>query len=251
MSLRTSMPWLLLASLLALTGAAGDLIKDGGFEGAKKSTSLRRNDKGQDWYESRKDKKAGPKLLLLSTKTVAGNATHKAMIKGHPDLNTYLTQKLAVAQTGRCLLSYDVCVKEILPDDNRSAFCFLGASYDKKGGPNSTAKERFLFLGWENSPTTPGKLNLFAREADKDWTARTVLARDEAPMTWHHVEAAVDVKAGTYKVRVDGGAWSKDLKAVRSPDGTWPKRLSYVSFASWNDGAGTFYVDNVSVTPQP
>jgi len=30
-----------------------------------------------------------------------------------------------------------------------------------------------------------------------------------------------------------------------SPSGKAPKRLTHISFASWNDGAGTFYIDNV------
>ncbi len=253
MKTRNLLPFLfMIAGGLAMLGAAGgDLIKDGGFEHLKKSSALRRDDKGQDWYESRKDGKEGPKLLILSSKAIAGNATRKAMIKAHPDLNTYLTQKLATPQTGRFALSYDVCVKEILPDDNHSAFCFVGASYDRKGGPCSTAKERFLFLGFENSATAPGKLALFSREGDKDWPSRTVLAPELTTMAWHHIEAQVDVKASKYRVRVDGGPWSKDLKAFKATGGTPPKRLTHVCFASWNDGAGTFYIDNVSVVPTP
>jgi len=32
--------------------------------------------------------------------------------------------------------------------------------------------------------------------------------------------------------------------------GKTPDKISHISFASWNDGAGTFYVDNVSVTDE-
>lgn len=233
--------------LALLAGAAGSgLLADGGFDACKKSRDLRRDNKGPDWSETRHDTAKGPKLLVLSTKKVAGNATHKAMVKAHPDLNTYLTQKFALPQTGTFTLSYDICIKEILPDDNHSAFCLVGASYDKKNGPNSTGKERFVFLGWENAKT-PGKINLFAREADKDWVGRTLVAQNLDRMAWHHVEAAIDVKGGTYKVRIGQGAWSKPLKAFKGGTAV-PKKLTHVSFASWNDGAGTFYVDNVKAT---
>jgi hypothetical protein len=234
-------------ALTTLTGAAGiGLLTDGDFEACQTSGDLRRDNKGPDWSETRGDTAKGPKLLLLSTKKVADNVTHKALIKAHPDLNTYLTQKFAAPQLGTFTLAYDICVKEILPDDNHSAFCLVGASYDKKNGPNSTGKERFVFLGWENAKA-PGKINLFAREGNQDWAGRTLVAENLDLMVWHHVEVAVDVKGGTYKVRVGQGAASKPLKAFKGGTAL-PKKLTHVSFASWNDGAGTFYVDNVKAT---
>jgi hypothetical protein len=237
----------LVPALIAFVGAAGTgLLTDGSFEACKKSGDLRRDNKGPDWSETRKDTAKGSELLVLSTKKVADNASHKAMIKAHPDLNTYLTQKFSAPQTGTFTLAYDICVKEILPDDNHSAFCLVGASYDKKNGPNSTGKERFVFLGWENAKN-PGKINLFAREGDKDWAGRTLVAENLGLMAWHHVEIAVDVKGGAYKVRLGQGAWSKPLKAYKGGTSV-PKKLTHVSFASWNDGAGTFYIDNVKAT---
>ncbi len=247
LSCRLAGLFILALALAALAGAAGTgLLADGSFDACKTSGDLRVDNKGPDWSETRDDTEKGPKLLMLSTKKVAGNGTHKAMIKAHPDLNTYLTQSFATPQTATFTLAFDICVKEILPDDNRSAFCLVGASYDKKNGPNSTGKERFVFLGWENAKA-PGKINLFAREADKDWTGRTLVAENLDLMAWHHLEVAVDVKGGSYKVRLGQGTWSKALKAFKGGTAV-PKKLTHVSFASWNDGAGTFYVDNVKAT---
>ncbi|MFH1845637.1 MAG: hypothetical protein ABIF77_20830, partial [bacterium] len=162
-------------SFLAVSAVAGELILDGDFETSTKGSDLRRDAKGQDWYESRKDTGEGRELLKLSTKKVGGNQTHKSMIKAHPELNTYLTQRFAEPQTFFLTVSYDIYIKEILADDNRSAFCFVGGVKDKKGGPTSTGKERFVFLGFENAEEA-GKVNLFVREGDSDWAGRTVVA---------------------------------------------------------------------------
>ena len=107
---------------------------DGGFEAIQKSSELRKDSDGQDWYESRKDRQ-GRKLLMLSTKKIGGNRTHKAMIKAHPELNTYLSHRLTEPQDLVLSATFDIYIREILPDDNRSAFIMLGGLKDKKGGP--------------------------------------------------------------------------------------------------------------------
>jgi len=234
-------------ALAAPASAAGgdELLRDGDFEATADGNALRRDDEGQDWYESRKQSKSARELLKFSTRKIAGNATRKAMIKAHPEKNTYLSQRLAEPQAGRLVLRYDICVKQIRPEYDRSAFCFLGTSSDRKRGPNSTGAERFVFLGFQNTDRE-GRLALFAREGDRSWDELTLLADDLAVMTWYTVTVAVDVAAGTYTVQVDDGPPSAPLRAFRAGGGP-PRELTHVSFASWNDGAGTFYVDNVSV----
>lgn len=235
------------AAFLLVPGLAlaEELILDGGFEAIKNGKQLRMDNEGQDWYESRKDRE-GRKLLMLSTKKIRGNATQKAMLKADPELNTYLSQRLAAPVTGAFTASYDVCVKLIRPEYDRSAFFFCGESTDKKNGPNSTGKERWVFLGFENAGAE-GKINLFAREADKSWDERTILARDLDLMTWYTITVDGDVAAGAYTVTVGDGAASAPLQAFKTKKKDPPAQLTHVSFATWNDGAGTFYVDNVSV----
>ncbi len=224
---------------------AGELVPDGDFENISNGADLRKDGKGVDWYESRKDTKEGRALLKLSTKDIQGNATKKAMVKGHPELNTYLSYRLVEPQSITVTASFDILVKEILPDDNRSGFMFLGGVKDKKGGPNSTGKERFVFLGFENA-AEPGKLNLFAREGSDKWADRTLVATGLDAQTWYTITVDANIPEGYYTVSVAGVVEEFELESFISR-GRTPEAISHISFASWNDGAGTFYVDNVHV----
>jgi hypothetical protein len=246
---RTAIAHTLLLAGLALLVASGpavaQMIVDGDFSQCKSGKMLRNDAKGQDWYESRKDTKAGRKLLMLSTKDVGGNKTAKAMIKANPDLNTYLTQRLASGQAGDFTVQYDVYVREILPDDNHSAFFLAGDDSDGKRGPNSTGAERFVFLGFENAKEK-GKINLFAREGSTKWEEKTVVASGLDLNKWYTIVAAIHVQDGVYEVSVKGVTEKPVLLDALKTAGKTPKRITHLSFASWNDGAGTFYVDNVS-----
>jgi len=227
---------------------AAELVPGGDFEDIKNGDDLRKDGKGLDWYESRKDTDEGRGLLKLSKKSIKGNKTKKAMIKAHPDLNTYLSYRLAEPQNMSVTATYDILVKEILPDDNRSAFMFLGRVKDKKGGPNSTGKERFVFLGFENA-AEPGKLNLFAREGGSKWGERTLVAEGLDTMTWYTIKVEANIPEGYYAVTIDGVVDAFELES-HYYKGKTPDKISHISFASWNDGAGTFYVDNISVVDQ-
>lgn len=240
-------PWVVALGLSLATGApatSASLISDGDFSASASSAVLRRDTKGQDWYESRRDAPGSRKLLMLSKKAVAGNATPKAMIKAHPDLNTYLSQRFSQAQTGDLRIQFDILVKEILPDDNRSAFILVGADKDKKGGPNSTGIERFVFLGFQNSGQ-PGKIDLFARAGASPWEQKTPVARGLDLNRWYTIELTIYTAEAVYEAVVRGVTREPvELEAFRAGRSA-PKSLTHLSFASWNDGAGTFYVDNV------
>lgn len=232
----------ILALFIAPDARADELIVDGDFSTVPNSGAIRRDDKGQDWYESRKDTKEGRKLLFLSKKGIGGNVTPKGMVKAHPELNTYLTQRFAEPLTGDFSVRFDIYVKQILPDDNRSAFFMVGSSRDKKNGPNSTGKERFVFLGFENAEQA-GKINLFAREGNKTWENKTIVAANLDLAAWHTIEVVIYPEAKAYEALVVGKTQPVELDAFGKKP---PKRLTHISFASWNDGAGTFYIDNVS-----
>lgn len=236
---------LLLLALLAGPALATELVKDGKFNKCRNGDALRKDSKGLDWYESRHDTDEGRALLKLSTRDIHGNKTKKAMIKGHPELNTYLSYRLAEAQTVSLTAQYDILVKEILADDNRSAFMFLGGIKDKKGGPNSTGKERFVFLGFENA-AEPGKINLFAREGSNKWSEKTLVAANLDLNTWYTIRVEANIPEGWYAVTVEGVVEAFEVESFYTK-GKTPSKISHISFASWNDGAGTFYVDNVSV----
>jgi hypothetical protein len=235
-----------LGLLWPLAALAADLIVNGDFEALTSGKQLRTDNKGQDWYESRKDTDEGRGLLKFSTKNIGGNATKKAMIKGHPELNTYLTQRFPEPQSVYLAVQFDMYIKEILPDDNRSAFVFLGGIRDKKNGPNSTGSERFVFLGFENAEQE-GKINLFAREGANAWSEKTIVARDLDLKKWYTIAVQANIPEGLYEVRIDGVTEWFELESFYHR-GKTPEELTHLSFASWNDGAGTFYVDNVSAS---
>jgi hypothetical protein len=237
----------LVTPLTGPVSRAADLVVDGDFESCRKGAELRRDEKGQDWYESRHDGD-GRGLLKLSTRSVGGNDTRKAMIKGDADLNTYLSQRFPRNLTEEFTVHFDIAIREIFPDDNRSAFFFIGGINDKKGGPNSTGSERFVFLGFENS-VEEGKLNLFAREGKSGWSDRTVVAANLPRERWLAIAVRVTPEDCIYEVRVEGATDWIALDCFKHK-GKTPKTLTHLSFASWNDGAGTFYVDNVSVTTE-
>jgi hypothetical protein len=225
-------------------GAGASLINDGDFTLTKTSKELRADNKGPDWFESRRQVPGGRVLLKLSAKPIAGNATPKAMIKAHPDLNTYLTQKFAKPATADFTVQFDILVKDILADDNHSAFVMVGSDRDKKNGPNSTGNERFAFLGFENA-VEKGKINLFARQGKLDWPQKTLVAKGLNLNQWYTIELTIYPKEATYEAMVKGVTpQAIELQAFAGA-GKPPKKLTAISFASWNDGAGTFYVDNV------
>lgn len=228
-------------------GTGALLIGDGDFEANATSTELRNRGEGPGWYESRRDGKEGRALLQLSQKPVAGNTTRKAMIKASPTRNTYLTQQLVVPQTETFSLQWDILVKEILLPFNRTAFQLIGNASVRGRGPNGAGRERFVFLGFE-SAAAPGRMNLFAFEGGETdpWDTKRVLISGLELGTWHTVRVTVDVPNQSYTVEVPGAPGGPvRVAAFRGKGAEPPTMLTHLSFASWNDGPGTFYVDNV------
>ena len=235
-----------LLGLARLAGAAEPLVVDGDFEINETGKQLRARENPQGWYESRRDGDEGRLQLKLSKKEIGGNATRKAMVKASPQFNTYLSQRFAEPRDERLALKWDIYVKEILPPYNRSVFQMIGNASVKGRGPNGAGPERFVFLGFETSET-PGKMNLFAFEGQGEaWDERTLLVEGLELTRWYTIAVEVDIRSNAYLVSVPGvteepirvGAFKTKKKPV-------PKVLTHISFASWNDGPGTFYIDNV------
>lgn len=231
----------------AAAGAQPPLLVDSDFNDNDSYAELRRLKKPQSWYESRNDGKWGPKQLKLSKKNIGGNNTRKAMVKANPKYNTYVSQEFSRPLTGPFSLQWDIYVREILPPFNRSAFQMIGNTSVKGKGPNGTGRERFVFLGFMNGEAE-GTMNLFAFEGGEgnEWDDRTILVRGLELKEWYTIRVDVNVEKHWYEVSVEGVTEEplrvKAYKTKRSPV---PKTLTHVSFASWNDGPGTFYVDNV------
>lgn len=223
------------------------LLVDGDFEANENGQALRSREDPQGWYESRGDGKDGRLQLKLSTKKVGDNTTNKAMVKASPEFNTYVSQKLSAPQTGTFSLQWDLYVKEIFPPYNRSAFQMIGNTSVKGRGPNATGRERFVFLGFMNAEQE-GKINLFAFEGGQggNWDDRTVLIRDLDIEHWYTVRVDVDVAGEFYEVSLPGVSDAPiRVNAHKTKKSPIPEEVTHVSFASWNDGPGTFYVDNV------
>ncbi len=239
---------LLTLFVLASAGAQGTLVVDGDFEQNETGKQLRSKEKPQGWYESRKDGKKARLLLKLSKKPVGGNETIKAMIKASPEYNTYLSQILSQPVEDNLSMQWDIYVKEIFPPYNRSAFQILGDASVKGRGPNATGRERFVFLGFEKIPGADNKMNLFAfvGGVDQEWDNKTILVENLEMKHWYTVKVELDVKAGVYNVIMPGIMETPiELTAFKTKKHPIPTKISHISFASWNDGPGTFYVDNV------
>jgi hypothetical protein len=229
----------------AQTGPA-PMIVDGDFEQDASSKTVRTLEKPRGWYESRGDSKLGRVQLILSTKKIGANTTKKAMIKGGAKANTYLSQALRGPQKERFALQYDIYVKSIAAPANRSAYQMVGNDGVKGHGPNATGAERFVFLAFE--PAAAGKMNLVALE---DGSASgppksRLLVPGLALKKWYTVSLEIDPAAGSYTVAVAGVTTAPvTAKGFVPKDKPVLKELTHLSFASWNDGPGVFYVDNV------
>jgi cysteine-rich repeat protein len=220
------------------------LFADSAFDMSVDSADLRTNGAGQDWYESRQDiTNGGPNYLTLDSADVLGNSGVKAKITGTTTANTYLSQELNPSQTGIFSAQWDIYVDEILSraGENRTAVMMMGDNSGGTNGPCSAGAERFVYLAFTNSSDgTTGQASLVSKNSGGTSTTLTMLDLDK----WYTFKVDVNVITDTYDVYVysDGSLiYSKANIAAA----TAKTSIQYISFASWNDGAGTFYIDNV------
>jgi uncharacterized repeat protein (TIGR02543 family) len=227
----------------------GTLIADNYFDVSTSSAELRTNGSGQDWYESRE---TDPDLVALDETIVGGNGTKKAAFTGSTSTsaNVYLTQEFSAVQTGVFGVQWDIYIDEILDisDDDRAGFMLIGDDTDPaRTGPNSDDPERFVYLGFHaEGGASSGLMNLVARDRDDGWSGFTVVEADLNLDQWYTIKVICDLEGGTYDVYVN------DVFSATVTSRHEKTSVSHISFAQWDDGAGSFYVDNVmGVTAGP
>lgn len=223
-----------------------EVLVNGDFATETDSASLRSDDSGQDWYESRADTPPnGANQLTLDETDIAGNATKKAKFVGGSTYNTYMSQALPSAITsGTFTVEWDIYVDSIVDVSatDRSGWMFLGNNSNAIQGPSSTDVERWAILSWAKvGGGTTGAVSLTYRDRDDALTAFSLASSTLALDTWYTVKLVGSPTTDTYDIYVN------DMLQVSGATSRYANvDPSYVSFASWNDGAGTFYVDNVS-----
>ena len=224
-----------------------EVLVNGDFATETDSASLRSDDSGQDWYESRADTAPnGPNQLTLDETDIAGNATKKAKFNGTSTYNTYMSQALPSAiTTGTFTVQWDIYVDSIVnvTATDRSGWMFLGNNSNGIQGPSSTDVERWAMLAWAKvGGGDTGAVSLTYRDRDDALTAFSLASSTLALDTWYTIKLVGSPTTDTYDIYVNNmlqvsGATSRYANVDPS----------YISFASWNDGAGTFYVDNVTL----
>lgn len=226
------------------SASALEVLVNGDFATETDSASLRSNDTGQDWYESRADTPPnGANQLTLDETDVAGNATKKAKITGTTSYNTYLTQALPSAvSSGDITIQWDTYIDSVINSTNdNSDFIFLGIDDGGTNGPNSRDAERWAIIGWrKDGGGTTGSVNLVYKRVGDALSNLPIASSTLAFDQWYTMKIVGHLDTNTYDIYVDDMLQVSGVTAYTNVDPT------YISFATWNDGAGVFYVDNVS-----
>ncbi|GEM_PF-2333964 len=217
-------------------------LADNGFEASVNDNDLRVNRGGQDWYESRE---TNPELVTINRTNIGGNSTSKAAIAASSSGNVYLSQEFGTAQSGEFAVQWDVYIDEILditvaPD--RTCWTLIGDNSNAtRPGPNSDNDERFAYIAFaRDGGGTSGTMSLVARDADDGWTALTTVATGLNMDQWYTMKVVCNLDTDTYDIYIDG-AYAGTVGA-RTPK----TQLTHITFSQWNDGAGAFYIDNVT-----
>ncbi len=224
-----------------------EVLVNGNFSTETDSASLRSDDSGQDWYESRADSAPnGPNQLTLDETNIAGNATKKAKFTGGSTYNTYMSQALPSAlNSGTFTVQWDIYVDSIVnvSATDRSGWMFLGNDSNAIQGPSSTDVERWAILAWAKvGGGDTGAVSLTYRDRDDALTAFSLASSTLALDTWYTIKLVGNPTTDTYDIYVN------DMLQVSGATSRYANvDPSYISFASWNDGAGTFYIDNVTL----
>jgi len=219
------------------------LLVDSQFDDSTSSTDLRDNTEGQDWYESRN---AVPSTMLYLDETnIGGNTGKKAGFAGSTAQNAYMSQEFSSAQTGTFSVQWDIYVDSIenYGSTDASGWMFIGdnSAGDLEGGfdkgPNSATTERFMNMYfYKLDGGTTGTMQLRIRQSNP--SATTTIATLNLDQ-WYTIKVVCDVESDTVMVYVDGVEYGPYRAYTNKTS------VTHISFATWNDGPGVFYVDNV------
>jgi len=221
------------------------LLTDSDFNASSSSAELRANGLDHDWYESRNDTVNGQNQLTLNETTIAENTGKKAKLLGTLTYNTYLSQEFSTAQTGTFSVHWDIYIDEILDrstGEDRSAYMLIGDDSGGTNGPCSAGTERFVYMAFVKAGGgTTGTADLV--DKIQSGTSQPKIATINLDQ-WYTIKVNINVLTDKYDVYVyqDGFLIGNKMGISAA---TAKTSLTHLSFATWNDGGGTFYVDNV------
>jgi len=211
-----------------------DLLVDSSFDASVDSSDLRTNSAIQDWYESRNEL---PSLLTLDASSVGGNSGKKAKFQGSTSGDVYLTQEFSQPQTGSFSAEWDIYVDDVLSTRlNAAGWMLIGNG----ASPNADNTERFVYMAFYKN--SGGTLDLIAIDRDDaldSISTVTTVASNLNMKQWYNIRVDLNLITDTYDIYVDG------IKKATVSSRNAKDNVSYISFAQWDNGAGTFYVDNV------
>jgi hypothetical protein len=215
------------------------ILLDSEFINSIDSADLRTNATSQDWYESRGQ---APTLLFLDENNIGRNTGKKAGFTASSSTNAYLSQEFSTPQTSTFTAQWDIYVDSILDisSPDRAGWMLIGDDTYAGSGPNANNAERFVYMAfYKLGGGTTGTMDLIAIDRDDTFTSFTTVATGLNLKQWYTIKVDCNLSADTYDVYVDGiyqkTVTSRIVKAS----------VTHISFAQWNDGAGSFYVDNV------
>ncbi|MHC5060204.1 MAG: PKD domain-containing protein [Planctomycetota bacterium] len=200
----------------------------------------------QDWFESRYD---DPSLVTLDEEPIGGNSTKKAKFIESLIDNAYLSQEFNPPQSGTFSVEWDVYVDTILNDRSRDRGAMMMVGDDSGSGPNRSG--RFVYMGFwcpDGGGDDPSDtMSLVASEYGDSFNYSTQWREVATGLSfdkWYRIKVTCDVVNDIYDVYIDGVLVDAGIASATSRH-----LLTHVSFAQYNDGAGTFYIDNVATTP--
>ncbi len=188
--------------------------------------------------------------MTLDTTNVGGNATRKAKLTGSAAGSAYLTQEFSTPPTGQFSAQRGLYVDSILDRPgssyDRAAWMFIGndtGTTPDRLGPNAEDSERFVYLGfYKPGGGSSGTMDLVARESSVTETTFVSVATGLSLKRWYIIKVICDVEQDSYEVYLDGQL--QGMVQARTPKSV----VTHISFAQWSqdEGAATFYVDDVS-----
>jgi hypothetical protein len=129
---------------------------------------------------------------------------------------------------------------------DRAAWVFIGddtGTTSGRTGPNAEDSERFVYLGfYKAGGGSSGTMDLVARESSVTATTFITVATGLSLKQWYTITVMCDLVQDSYDVYIDG-LFQMTVKA-RTPKSS----VTHITFAEWpqDEGAATFYVDNVT-----